>query len=169
MNPTRSVSPISEEYSEEEYNSESYHSARTSSPVGACAELCQQVAARLDLLHSSAAQSNQEEYFNCFTSNAIFIGTDPGERWTIRSFKEYVQPHFDSGKGWVYYVVSRNITFSNHHDIAWFDEELNSPVYGRCRGTGVLEKIENIWRISQYSLSFPVPNQVAHDVVKMIQ
>lgn len=53
--------------------------------------------------------------------------------------------------------------------VAWFDELLDSASYGECRGTGVLEKIEGGWKIVQYHLTIPMPNDLAKDLVARIR
>jgi hypothetical protein len=50
---------------------------------------------------------------------------------------------------------------------AWFDEMLMNEKYGLCRGSGVLRKLGGRWLVSQYNLSFPVPNEVADKVVQL--
>ena len=42
-----------------------------------------------DGLHQDAHEGNFETYFNRYTSDAIFLGTDKTERWTIEEFKAY--------------------------------------------------------------------------------
>lgn len=39
---------------------------------------------------------------------------------------------------------------------------------GPCRGTGVLVLDGDRWKIAQYNLSVPIPNQVFDDVKKII-
>jgi hypothetical protein len=36
-----------------------------------------------------------------------------------------------------------------------------------CRGSGVLEKIGNQWKIKQYVLSMTIPNDLSHQVTEM--
>ena len=40
---------------------------------------------------------------------------------------------------------------------------------GECRGSGVLVRGERGWRIAQYVLSLPVPNELALDLVQRIR
>ncbi|MBT5440993.1 MAG: SnoaL-like domain-containing protein, partial [Candidatus Marinimicrobia bacterium] len=42
---------------------------------------------------------------------------------------------------------------------AWFDEILYSKGYGNFRGTGVLKIEGSQWKIAQYNLLLPIPNQ----------
>jgi hypothetical protein len=46
---------------------------------------------------------------------------------------------------------------------------LNNAKYGTCRGSGVLRKIGDDWRIAHYNLSFTIPNDAAADVVTLIK
>ena len=62
-----------------------------------------QVAAVLDDWHRAASAADTERYFGHFTADAIFIGTDASERWTVEQFRAYARPHFDAGKGWCAY------------------------------------------------------------------
>ncbi len=53
--------------------------------------------------------------------------------------------------------------------MAWFDEtSISNSNGGRFRGSGVLEKIDGSWKISQYVLSFLVYNEVGSEVGKII-
>ena len=51
----------------------------------------------------------------------------------------------------------------------WFDEVAVNAKYGECRGTGVLVHLDGAWRIAQYNLSIPIPNEIALEVVGMIR
>ena len=128
-----------------------------------------EIAETLDTLHATASQGDGRRYFSLFTEDAIFFGTDPQERWTIEEFHGYADPVFESGRGWTYHVDSRHIFVGPSGDMAWFDEQLSNERYGRCRGTGVLVLEQGEWRIAQYNLSIPIPNDLALTVVAMIQ
>ena len=128
------------------------------------------VAAVLDALHAAASHSESEAYFDLFSDEAIFIGTDVGEYWTLGQFKSYAMPSFKKGRGWTYIPRSRNIQFSNTGEMAWFHEILDNEHYGTTRGTGVLilEKGKG-WRIVQYHLTIPIPNDIATDLTDRIK
>lgn len=123
----------------------------------------------LDRFHQAAAKAQFEEYFSLFAPDGVFIGTDASERWTVAQFKAYAKPHFDKGRGWTYTKVERNITVAADGKHASFDELLDNAGLGRCRGTGVLRLIDGQWRIEQYHLTIPVPNELASEVVKRIR
>lgn len=127
------------------------------------------VDAVLSDFHAAAADADGERYFSHFTSDAVFLGTDPGERWSIDEFKSYAEPHFDAGTGWTYTMRDRHIAFNTQQTVAWFDEVVMNEKYGACRGTGVLVKQEGVWRIAQYNLTMPIPNDLALDVVALIR
>jgi hypothetical protein len=46
---------------------------------------------------------------------------------------------------------------------------LDSKSYGTARGTGTLVLTPEGWRVSQYALTFPIPNDVADEVVARIK
>ncbi len=127
------------------------------------------VDAVLDGLHRSAALADGERYFSLFAPDAIYFGTDPGERWTLDQFRDFAEPYFSQGRGWDYEALERNVFLDPSGDTAWFDERLVNEHYGECRGTGVLRKSEGRWRIVQYSLSIPVPNDLALELVERIR
>lgn len=123
----------------------------------------------LDALHRSASEADGARYFACFADDAVFLGTDPGERWTLEAFRAFAEPYFSAGRGWTYEVRERHVSFGPEARTAWFDEVLWNASYGTCRGTGVLVLTDGEWRIAQYSLSIPIPNELAADVVAMIE
>jgi ketosteroid isomerase-like protein len=129
----------------------------------------QAVAFVLDQFHQAASNANADEYLNLLDDQAIFLGTDVTERWTKKQFTQFVQPYFDEGKGWSYVSQQRNISLLRINKVAFFDEILNHEQYGTCRGTGVLVKTKQGWKISQYNLSFPIPNDIAKNIVKAIK
>lgn len=120
----------------------------------------------LDDLNLYASQADFQNYFNLFASESQFIGTESLEVWNLEEFKQYAKPYFDKGQGWTYRSLKREIEFSHDGKYAWFHEVLDSS-YGLCRGSGVVERIGNQWKIRQYVLSFTVPNAVASEVARM--
>ena len=129
----------------------------------------QAVGYALDQLHDAASKADGERYFNLFAPDAVFLGTDATERWSIEQFQAYAKPFFDAGTGWTYHMRKRNIFIDSDANTAWFDEVLHNDKYGKCRGTGVLVKLHDGWKIAQYNLMFPIPNDIALDVIKMIK
>lgn len=123
----------------------------------------------LDHLHARAAAADFDGYFALYTPNAVFLGTDGTERWPIEEFKAYTKDRFATGKGWTYTSRDRFIFFSEDGRTAWFDEMLDNAKYGECRGSGVLVYgLDGTWRIAQYNLSKPIPNDDMEAVVKLI-
>jgi len=123
----------------------------------------------LDDFHAAAAQADEERYFAHFASDAVFLGTDASERWNVAEFRDYAHPHFAAGRGWTYAPRDRHVTFSAGGDVAWFDERLDNAGYGEVRGSGVLQRERGVWRVAQYNLSFPIPNDLAARVVELIR
>lgn len=132
-------------------------------------QLATQAAALLDRFHDAATKADEDRYFACFEPDGLFLGTDAGERWTLDAFKAFAMPYFQSESAWIYTPVGRTINVSDDGAYAWFDEQLDSASYGRCRGAGVLHRNGDQWRIAQYHLSIPVPNDIAPEVVKLIR
>lgn len=126
----------------------------------------------LDTLHREAAEADGAAYFDLFTPDAVYIGTDVSERWSIAEFRGYAEPYFNRGQGWTYTPRSRSLTLAplDCRCVVWFDEALDSASYGTSRGTGVVVRGEDgRWRIALYALTFPIPNALARDMTARIQ
>ena len=117
----------------------------------------------LDALHARAAAADFEGYFDLYTDDAVFLGTDATERWPVAEFREYTRARFATGVGWTYAPVERHLAGTG--DVIWFDELLEGEALGPCRGTGVLRRVDGRWRIAHYSLTVLVPNEIVEDVV----
>ncbi|MDC0710494.1 nuclear transport factor 2 family protein [Stigmatella sp. ncwal1] len=126
-------------------------------------------AAVLDDWHKAAAEADEARYFGHFTAEGVFLGTDATERWTRDAFRAWAKPYFTRGKAWSFRAVSRNLVVSKDGTVAWFDEVLDTPNMGPCRGSGVLVKEGNLWKIAQYNLSVPIPNEVLPDITSRIE
>ena len=127
------------------------------------------IAQVLDDFHDAAAQADEDRYFAHFAPEGVFLGTAGSERWDVSAFRAYAHPHFAKGKGWTYRATARHVQLAPDGDVAWFDETLANESYGPCRGTGVMRKINGHWRIAQYNLTIPIPNDLAKAVVEMIR
>ncbi len=116
--------------------------------------------------HKAAADANFEAYFDLMTNDAIFIGTDPTENWTCDDFKAFAKPYFDKGKAWSFTGLERNIFIENESKLVWFDELLDTQM-GICRGSGVLQKTANGWKIKHYVLSIAIPNKNVKEITSL--
>ncbi|MFQ5670504.1 MAG: nuclear transport factor 2 family protein [Acidobacteriota bacterium] len=123
----------------------------------------------LDDFHLAASEADARRYFAHFAPGAVFLGTDPEERWTLEQFRAYSEPIFAEGRGWTYHPRSRHHAVSRDGSVAWFDERLDNAKYGECRGSGVLVRVEGQWKIAQYNLSLVIPNDVTPQVVTLIR
>lgn len=120
----------------------------------------------LDAWHKAAADANYNKYFSLMSEDAIFIGTDATENWNKTAFQAYAKPHFNKGKAWSFTALERHIYFDKTGKTAWFDELLNTQMK-ICRGSGVLVKIGQEWKIKQYVLSMTIPNDNSSEVIKV--
>jgi ketosteroid isomerase-like protein len=116
--------------------------------------------------HKAAANANFNNYFEAMTEDAVFIGTDATENWNKTAFQAFAKPYFDKGKAWDFKTLERNIYFNPDNKTAWFDELLDTQMK-ICRGSGVLIKVDNQWKIKHYVLSMTIPNDDVNAVVKI--
>mmetsp|Transcript_15097 Transcript_15097/g.45078 ORF Transcript_15097/g.45078 Transcript_15097/m.45078 type:complete len:226 (+) Transcript_15097:218-895(+) len=132
----------------------------------------------LDAFHAAAANGRIDAYLSHLADAFVFLGTDPRERWDRAAFEEYARGRFAAGDHWRYRVLGRN-AFSPagmEASVALFDETLDHKIMGRVRGTGALvwqarpiPMEGGDWKISQYSLSLPVPNMLMAGVAEIVR
>ena len=121
------------------------------------------VARVLDDWHAAAAAADEGRYFSHFAPQGVFLGTDATERWTVEEFRRFAHPYFAKGKEWSFQPRARHVAFSPEGTVAWFDEALDTPNLGPARGSGVLLRSGAGWKIAQYNLSIPIPNDLTSD------
>ena len=116
--------------------------------------------------HQAAAEADLETYSSFMTKDAVFIGTDPTEYWIGQDFIDFAKPYFDRGKAWTFYKLNRHIYIGSAKQTAWFDELLDTPM-GICRGSGILVKQKDQWKIKHYVLSITIPNENVESIKKL--
>ncbi len=131
--------------------------------------LAADVADTLDALHHAAATADESVYFDLFAADAVFLGTDGTERWTIAEFRAYAEPYFQRDSAWVYRALDRRVTIDPGGGVAWFDERLWNDRLGETRGSGVLRRVGGAWKIQQYNLTMLIPNEHADAVARLIR
>lgn len=132
----------------------------------AIADSKEQISAMLDSFNVAAATADYTRYFNFFTEDATFNGTDATENWDKAAFMVWAKPFFDKKTTWNFTALKRNIYFGKYADIAWFEELLNTQMK-ICRGSGVVVKTGNNWKVQQYVLSTTIPNTRLDSVIKI--
>ncbi len=120
----------------------------------------------IDHWHEAAAEANYDAYFNLMAKTGVFIGTDATENWQNDAFRTFSKPYFDKGKAWHFKPLERNVYVSKEKHIVWFDELLETQMK-ICRGSGVLVRENNHWKIAHYVLSITIPNDQVKAVVDL--
>ncbi len=120
----------------------------------------------LDSWHKAASEANFKGYFELMTADAVFIGTDAKENWNRSAFEAFAKPYFDTGKAWSFSALERHIYFDSTGNTAWFDELLSTQMK-ICRGSGVVVKVGDQWKIKHYVLSMTIPNENVNEVVQI--
>jgi hypothetical protein len=138
------------------------------SPETATASRVEAVSAVLDDFHRAAADADEERYFAHFAEDGIFLGTDATERWDVESFRAYAHPHFAEGEAWTFRAIARNVFLSEDAKLAWFEEELETEGLGPARGSGVLRRDANVYRIVQYNLALTIPNERFAEIKELL-
>ena len=122
----------------------------------------------MDAWHQAAADANASLFFGSMDEDAVYVGTDASEVWSKEAFVQFAKPYFDKGKAWSFKSIKRNIYFSKDNKTAWFNETLDTWM-GICRGSGVLKKKGNGWKIKHFVLSVTVPNEQIEKFIDLVQ
>jgi ketosteroid isomerase-like protein len=123
----------------------------------------------LDAFHAAAAVADEPRYLATLAEDMVFLGTAPGERWEGPDWREFVHRYFSQGKGWAYAPSDRSVVIAPDGETAWFDETVDNDHFGACRGSGVLKRESGDWRIVQYNLTIPVPDELVPELVPRIR
>lgn len=126
----------------------------------------QKINTTLDAWHKAAGEAKFDLYFGMMTPDAVFIGTDATENWNRKAFEAFAKPYFDKGRAWNFTALERHIYFDKTGKTAWFDELLNTQMK-ICRGSGVMVKAGQDWKVQHYVLSMAIPNDNTNEVVKI--
>jgi hypothetical protein len=78
----------------------------------------------------------------------------------------WAKPFFDKKKAWNFTSIKRNIYFGKYAGIAWFEELLNTQMK-ICRGSGVVVRQGDEWKVQQYVLSNTIPNAKLDSVISL--
>ncbi|MEP6391435.1 MAG: nuclear transport factor 2 family protein [Halioglobus sp.] len=122
----------------------------------------------LDAFHDAAARADFAAYSGLMTRDVVFLGTDATERWQGEGFRSFAKPYFDEGRGWTYLPQERHIDLMPSKKTAFFDELLSHERLGTCRGSGVMILDGAQWKVAQYNLSVPIPNDLVDGVAQQI-
>ncbi|OYT17174.1 MAG: hypothetical protein B7C24_03940 [Bacteroidetes bacterium 4572_77] len=121
----------------------------------------------IDQWHGLAAVGDTS-YFDFFAEDSFYLGTDAKEVWTLQEFKAFANPYFLRGSAWNFKTKGRDIFIGEYGHYAWFHEKLDTWM-GYCRGTGVLEKQGDEWKLKHYSLTVLIPNSKIKEYVNSIK
>lgn len=123
----------------------------------------------LNAWHRAAATADAKAFFGKMTPDAIYLGTDASERWLRDELREWSAKAFGRDVAWLFRPYDRQIYFSADGRTAWVEEMLDTPHMGICRGSGVLSKTAEGWRIRHYDLALMVPNERMNAVQKTLK
>ena len=121
----------------------------------------------MDSWHHAAAIADEDVFFGSLDSNAVYLGTDPKERWLKHEFMNWGMKYFERDTAWTFTPYNRIWEFSEDLQYAWFDELLETHM-GICRGSGVIKRYNDGWKIKHYNLALTLPNEQMNEYRKII-
>lgn len=121
----------------------------------------------MDDWHHAAAVADEDKFFGSMTPDGIYLGTDASERWLRDEMKEWSAKYFAKETAWAFTAHDRQVYFSQNGQMAWFEELLDTWM-GPCRGSGVLQKTSEGWKIKHYNLAVAVSNEVVNEYIKLL-
>lgn len=121
----------------------------------------------MDAWHHAAAVADEEKFYGSMTPDGIYLGTDASERWLRDEMKEWSKKYFERESAWAFTAHDRQVYLSQNGQIAWFEELLDTWM-GPCRGSGVLQKTADGWKIRHYNLAVAVANDVVNEYIKLL-
>lgn len=119
----------------------------------------------IDQWHYAASVADEHVFFDFMTTDCIYLGTDITEKWKRDELKLWSAKYFDLESAWSFKPTEREIYFKDK--TAWFDEKLDTWM-GECRGSGVLIKTNDGWKLSHYHLSVTVPNEKIQGFIDLV-
>lgn len=122
----------------------------------------------LDAWHRAAAEADSKLFFGSMAPDGIYLGTDASERWLRDELREWSKKYFERGSAWDFTPRKRQVYLSADGQIAWFEELLGTWM-GVCRGSGVLQKSVDGWKIKHYNLAVTVPNDAMDGFIELIK
>jgi tetratricopeptide (TPR) repeat protein len=120
--------------------------------------------ATLDALHQAASDADWDRYFSLYHPTARFLGTDAGEDWDMAALRRYAL----ATDGWTFTPRSRSL-YRPTPDVVMFHELLDNATYGTSRGSGALVWTDEGLKVTQYHLTFPMPNALADELTGRIR
>lgn len=123
----------------------------------------------LNAWHQAAATADAEGFFGKIAKDGIYLGTDASERWLRDELRAWAEKAFGREVAWAFQPYDRQVYFTKDGRTAWFEEMLDTPHMGTCRGSGVLSRTPEGWKIRHYDLSLMVPNDKMNAVQKVLK
>lgn len=120
----------------------------------------------IDEWHHAAAVADEETFFGFMATECIYIGTDINEKWKRDELRSWSEEFFKRESAWAFEPFDREIYCESN--ICWFDEKLKTWM-GECRGSGVLRKTDNQWKLIHYHLSVTVPNDKIREFIQLVE
>ncbi len=116
--------------------------------------------------HVAFARGDSERARANLAEGAVVLVPDGTRRWTRDELSAGGENAWDA---WPRRGGGRRVTIDPSGAVAWFDEVVEHAAWGPCRGSGVLVKIDGVWKISQYQYAYSIPRGASGEALKAIR
>lgn len=127
-----------------------------------------EISTLIDNWHHAATIADEDVFFGSISNDGIYLGTDKTERWAKQIFQEWSKKYFERDTAWAFTPYDRTIYFAQDGDVAWFEESLETWM-GHCRGSGVVQKNDSLWKIEHYNLAVTIDNDKIDGFIELTQ
>ncbi len=112
-------------------------------------------------VHLAKTEGNGERYFGLFAPEAVALGTDRSERFSAAAWRAIFGPYYArGGRRPPTIPIEQRVNLTPDGDLAWFDQLVERQHLGRMRGTGVMARIDGVWKFLHYNVVLVVPSEL---------
>ncbi len=119
-------------------------------------------------VHRAKAEGDGERYFGHFAADGVFLGTDRAERFSLAGVRAILGPYYAHGARPTTIPIEQVVYPSADGGWAWFEQLVERQHVGRMRGTGVLRRVDDTWKLVHYNVVLTVPDDLTEDFARRI-
>ena len=120
-------------------------------------------------VHVAKGEGDGSRYYRMFAPEAVALGTARSERFSLAGLQAILAPYYAQGRRPISIPIEQRVYLSPDQNLAWFEELIERQQLGLMRGTGVMRRAGDTWKLVHYNLMFVVPRELAGDLARRIE